>query len=145
MNAHALSGFSVKVNTVETRLVFIEKTWFRLSIHVVCHKNWLAKWFHEVSLRDKVYVCSAMRVTMIAGFNIFFLGGKTSIHKFGHHFMGTSPSTGEGLPVFSKTMQQVIPYVGVRVLQRKFHVTKKLRGSLAPRSPDWSHTIEFYL
>jgi hypothetical protein len=32
----------------------------------------------------------------------------TSVHKFGHHFMGTSPITGEILPVFIKRMQQAI-------------------------------------
>jgi hypothetical protein len=72
MNAHALSGFSVKVDTVETRLiVFSRKTWFRLSIHVVCHMN---PW------SDKVCMCSAMRVTRIVGF--FFEEGRLQFTSF---------------------------------------------------------------
>jgi hypothetical protein len=128
MKARAISGFRVKVDTVETRLVvFSVKTWFRLNVYVVCHRlvchanPWSAITWPGLS------VCSVMRVTRIAGF--FFCGGEASVHKFWHHFVVTSPISGEYLNVFRKTVQQFIPEVGVCIIQRKFYVTEKLSGS----------------
>jgi hypothetical protein len=66
MNTHAVSGFGVKMDTVENGLVFSGKTCFLLSVHVVCHAN-----IREVLLPDKFCMCSAMRVTRIP----VFLGG----------------------------------------------------------------------